>query len=332
MWFNIETYAYSYFLWGLLIIPIAVWLYIKRNKQQKASIRLSSTRFAKNTKKGIRLRLMHTPFILRMFGLAALIIALARPQSTSSKQNISIEGIDIVMAMDISSSMLAEDFKPNRLEAAKDVASNFISNRPNDRIGLVVFSGESFTQCPLTSDHSVMTNLFKDINSGIIEDGTAIGDGMSTAINRLKDSEAISKVIILLTDGENNRGSIDPVSAAEIAKKMGVRLYTIGIGTIGQAPYPFRTPFGIQYQNMEVKIDEALLKEMASITEGKYFRATNKAKLKDIYQEIDQLEKSKIDISEYRKKTEEFFFPALIAALLIVLEFILRYTYLKKLP
>jgi Ca-activated chloride channel family protein len=218
------------------------------------------------------------------------------------------------------------------LEASKDVASEFIKGRPDDRIGLVIFSGESFTQSPLTSDHSMIRNLFKDIKSGMIEDGTAIGDGMATSVNRLKESEAISKVIILITDGVNNSGSIDPYSAAEIAKLYGIRIYTIGVGTMGMAPYPVQTPFGIQYQNMEVKIDEAILQEVAELTGGKYFRATSNRKLQEIYEEIDQLEKSKIDVTEFSRKHEEFLPLALLALAFLALELLFRYTIFRTIP
>ena len=228
--------------------------------------------------------------------------------------------------------MLAEDFKPNRLEASKNVAIQFISGRENDRIGLVVFSGESFTQCPLTTDHAVLINLFKNVKSGIIEDGTAIGLGLANAINRLKDSKAKSKVIILLTDGENNMGEIAPQTAANLASAFGIRVYTIGVGTKGMAPYPFKTAFGTQYQNVEVHIDEDMLREIANLTGGKYFRATNNQKLKNIYAEIDKLEKSKIDVKHYSTKQEEYFWFALFAGLFLVLEIFIRNAVLRNIP
>jgi Ca-activated chloride channel family protein len=267
-----------------------------------------------------------------MVAMVLLIIALARPQSTSNHRDISVEGIDIVMAMDISGSMLAQDFTPNRIEAAKEVGINFINGRPNDRIGLVVFSGESFTQCPLTTDHVVLTNLYKELQSGMIEDGTALGDGLATAVNRLKESKAISKVIILLTDGVNNMGSVDPVSAAEIAKLYGVRVYTIGVGTQGYAPIPVQTPFGTQIQNMEVQIDEPLLKRIADMTGAKYFRAVNKDALANIYGEIDRMEKSKVDVTEFRKKSEQFMPWALAGLILLITELLLRYSVFRRLP
>ncbi len=295
-------------------------------------MRLSDTSFLKSSPKSWRLYLVHVPFALRMLALAALIVAFARPQSSTKQRNVSIKGIDIVMTLDISSSMLAEDFKPNRLEAAKEVAWDFIQKRPNDRMALVVFSGESFTQCPLTTDHRVIKNLFKDIKSGMIEDGTAIGDGLATSINRLRDSKAVSKVIILLTDGVNNSGSLDPSSAAEIAAMYGIRIYTIGMGTRGTAPYPVQGMFGKTYQNVEVEIDEDLLRNVAEMTGGQYFRATDKDKLEAIYDEIDRLEKSRIDVTEFSEKTEEFLPLALLAFVLLALEFLLRNTILKTLP
>ncbi len=328
---NIE-FAQPYFLYLLLIIPVLiVWYWFKHNKR-KADIQFSSTEVFENTKKSAKQYLYHSLFVLRLLIIILLIIAFARPQTTLSRQDITIEGIDIVMALDVSGSMLAQDLKPDRLEAAKNVASDFFDGRPNDRIGLVIFSGETFTQCPLTTDHRVIKNLFKDIKSGMIEDGTAIGDGLATAVNRLKDSKAISKVIILLTDGVNNAGSLDPLSAAEIAKIYGVRIYTIGVGSMGTAPYPVQTPYGLRYQDMEVKIDEDLLKEVADMTDGKYFRATSNKKLKDIYEEIDKMEKSKIDVTEFRKKKEEFLPLAFIALGLFILEILLRNTIFRTLP
>jgi len=328
---NIE-FAQAYFLYLLLIIPVLiVWYWFKHNKR-KADIQFSSTEVFENTKKSVKQYLYHSLFVLRLLIITLLIIAFARPQTTLSRQDITIEGIDIVMALDVSGSMLAQDLKPDRLEAAKDLASDFFDGRPNDRIGLVIFSGETFTQCPLTTDHRVIKNLFKDIKSGMIEDGTAIGDGLATAVNRLKDSKAISKVIILLTDGVNNAGSLDPLSAAEIAKIYGVRIYTIGVGSMGTAPYPVQTPYGLRYQDMEVKIDEDLLKEVADMADGKYFRATSNKKLKDIYEEIDKMEKSKIDVTEFRKKKEEFLPLAFIALGLFIMEILLRNTIFRTLP
>jgi Ca-activated chloride channel family protein len=247
-------------------------------------------------------------------------------------QNVTTEGIDIVISLDISSSMLARDFSPNRLDAAKNVATEFISGREYDRIGLVVFSGESFTQCPLTTDHAVLLNLFRDIESGMIEDGTAIGLGLATAVSRLKESDAKSRVVILLTDGENNRGEIAPITAAEIAKTFGVRVYTIGVGTIGTAPYPVQTPFGTQIRDVEVKIDEETLQEIADLTDGKYFRATNNEKLVEIYEEIDKLERSKIDVKEFSRKSEEYHRYAFAALLLALVGMFLKVTVFRGIP
>jgi len=320
------------FLYFLLIIPLLIAWYFFRGKRNHADILISTTEGFDRKGKSFRLILYHALYVIRLLALTLLIIALARPQTTLSRQDITVEGIDLVMALDISGSMLAMDFRPDRLEAAKEVAAEFIDGRPNDRIGLVVFSGESFTQCPLTIDHSVLKNLFKDIKSGMIEDGTALGDGLATAVGRLKDSKAVSKVIILLTDGVNNMGSIDPLSAAEIAKLYGIRIYTIGVGTIGMAPYPIQTPFGIQVQNVEVKIDEPLLQEISRMTDGRYFRATSNAKLREIYQEIDKLEKSKIDVTEFRRKKDEYIPLVILALALFGMEMLLKYTVCRNIP
>jgi Ca-activated chloride channel family protein len=325
-------FANPVYLYLLLIIPLLIVWYIFKNNKSFAEIQFSSFSPFKNVKKTFKQRMYHLLFVLRLLVISLLIIVLSRPQSSLSKRNVSIEGIDIVLAYDISSSMLAEDFKPNRLEAGRDVGLQFINGRPNDRIGLVIFSGEAFTQCPLTSDHGVLKSLFLSVKTGIIEDGTALGDGLATAVSRIKDSKAISKVIILMTDGVSNMGSVDPLSAADIAKLFGVRVYTIGIGTTGVAPYPFKTPFGIQYQNMEVKIDEALLKQISKITNGNYYRATSKSKLENIFKEIDKLEKSKIDVTEFHKKSEEFLYFILLAAFLLIVEIIVRYTIYRTIP
>ena len=317
------TFASPNYFYLLLLIPILVAWYFFRQKMNNADIRVSSTTGFEGVRKGIRLYLYHGLYVMRILAIIFLILALTRPQSSNSRHDVSVEGIDIVLAM---------DFKPNRIEASKNVAMEFIDGRPNDRIGLVIFSGEAFSQCPLTTDHAVLKNLFQDIRSGMIEDGTAIGDGLATALNRLRGSKAISKVIILLTDGVNNMGSIDPLSAAEIAKLYGVRIYTIGIGTTGVAPYPVQTPFGIEIRPMEVKIDEDLLRQISKMTDGKYFRATNNTKLRQVYQEIDKLEKSKIDVTEFHKKKEEFFLLAWIALFFITLEIVLRNTYFRNTP
>ena len=321
---------YLYLL--LLLIPLIAW-YIYKLRKSQASLQVSSAEAFEAPGAILwRVYLRHAPFVLRMLAIAVLIVVLARPQSTNSWQNSTTEGIDIVMAIDISTSMLAEDLKPNRLEAAKDVAASFINGRPNDNIGLVVFAAESFTQCPLTTDHGVLLNLFKDIQPGIIQDGTAIGVGLANAVSRIKDSQAKSKVIILLTDGVNNTGEVAPVTAAEIAKTFGIRVYTIGVGTQGEAPYPIPTAFGVQYQNIPVEIDEQVLKQIASTTGGQYFRATDNASLKEIYSEIDQMEKTKISVQEFSKKQEEYKNWALLVFALLLVEVLLRNTVLRNIP
>ena len=322
-------FAHPGFFWLLLIVPLMIGWYVWREQLLQGTLSVSAVKAFSLPKNSIIPKLRHSGIALRSLAIIALIFALARPQSSLSWQNSTTEGIDIVIASDISGSMLAEDFQPNRLEAGKNIAIDFIKNRPDDRIGLVIFSGESFTQCPLTIDHDVLINLYQDIKYGMIDDGTAIGMGLATAVNRLKDSEAKSKVVILLTDGSNNMGSIPPVTAAEIAKQFGVRVYTVGIGTHGFAPYPVQTPMGIQYQRMAVDVDEVTLGKIASITGGKYFRATDNATLKDIYEQIDKLEKAKIDVTQYHKKTELFLPFALIALLFLALEFALKNTVLK---
>ena len=322
-------FAHPYFFWLLIIIPLMVAWYIWRGRKLYGYLNVSAVKGFALPKKSIVARLRHIGIVLRSLALIGLITALARPQSSLSWQNTTTEGIDIMIASDISGSMLAADFHPNRLEAGKNIAIDFIKNRPNDRIGLVIFSGESFTQCPLTIDHDVLINLYGDIKYGMIDDGTAIGMGLATAVNRLKDSEAKSKVVILLTDGANNMGSIPPITAAEIAKQFNVRVYTIGIGTRGMAPYPVQTPAGIQYQQMPSDVDEGTLTKIANITGGKYFRATDNDKLKSIYEQIDKLEKAKIDVTEYHKKTELFLPFAAIALLFLLLEFAIQNTLLR---
>lgn len=321
----------EFFYLFLLLIPMIGW-YIWKQKKAGASIQFSSDMGFAKIPKSWKYYFRHSVFVLEILSLSFLIMALARPQSSNSWSNVTTQGIDIVIALDISSSMLAMDFQPNRIEAAKDVATQFISGRTNDKIGLVIFSGESFTQCPLTTDHATVINLLGNVESGMIEDGTAIGNGLATAVSRLKESTAISKVIILLTDGENNRGEIAPVTAAELAKTFGIRVYTIGVGTIGTAPYPMQTPFGVQVRDMKVDIDEPTLQKIAEVTDGKYFRATNNNKLAEIYKEIDKLEKSKIDVKEYSKKEEEYLKYALAGALLLVLGLYLKTTVFRNIP
>jgi Ca-activated chloride channel homolog len=315
----------------LVLIPMAAW-YIFRHKKNTASIQISGTAAISKSPVTLKHYLRHLPFLLQMAAMVLFIIVLARPQSTASWENVTTEGIDIVVTLDISTSMLAMDFSPNRLEAAKKVAMEFISGREYDRMGLVVFAGEAFTQCPLTTDRAVLLNLFGDIKTGLIEDGTAIGNGLATAVARLKDSKAVSRVIILLTDGENNRGEVAPLTAAEIAKTFGIRVYTVGVGTMGMAPYPVPTPYGTQIQNMEVKIDEGMLKQIAKITDGQYFRATSNLKLAEIYKEIDQLEKSKIDVKEFSRRTEEFMPYALTGLLLLLAGLLLKIAVFRNIP
>ncbi|MDT8401716.1 MAG: VWA domain-containing protein [Bacteroidales bacterium] len=324
------TFANPGYLWLLIIIPLLVIFYILRQHKTSPSLTFSSVQWLSDMPKSARSYLRHLLFAFRMTVIALLIIIIARPQSTDYWEDVSTEGIDIVLAMDISSSMLARDFKPDRLEAAKNVATKFISGRPYDRMGLVIFSGESFTQCPLTTDHAVLINLMREMQSGMIEDGTAIGLGLATAVNRIKDSDAKSKVIILLTDGVNNMGEIAPLTAAEIARTMNVRVYTVGVGSRGVAPYPVQTAAGIRYRNMQVEIDEEVLREIADMTGGKYYRATDNAGLDKIYREIDQMEKSKINVQEFSRKREEYIPLALIMTGLLLLEIILRYTLLRK--
>lgn len=326
------TFLHPQYFWLLLLlIPMIAW-YIWKQNSIHPTIQISSLRLFSKIGKSRKSYLRHLPFIFRILTIIFIIIALARPRSTNQLQNVTTEGIDIMISLDISGSMQAMDFKPNRLEAAKDVAINFISGRPNDRMGLVIFASESFTQCPLTLDHNVLTNLFRDVRIGMLEDGTAIGMGLATAVNRIKDSDAKSKVIILLSDGENNRGTIAPLTAAEIARTFGIRVYTIGVGSVGLAPVPINTVFGQQIQQQEVRIDEAMLSEIAEITGGQYFRATNKAALEKIYSEIDAMEKIKIEVQEYTRYSEEFLSFALLALLFLLLEIVLKNTVLRTLP
>ncbi|MBL4585762.1 MAG: VWA domain-containing protein [Flavobacteriales bacterium] len=325
------TFKNPELLWLLLVLLPLVAYHVFLQRRNRAEFRYSGIANIKNAASTVKAKLIHVPFVLRMLASTLLIVVLARPQSTSSWQDVTSKGIDIVMALDISGSMLAEDLKPNRLEASKKVAKTFMANRPNDRLGLVVFAGESFTQCPLTTDHSVILNLFADVKSGMLQDGTAIGMGLATSVKRLKDSEAISKVVILLTDGENNSGSIAPATAAEIAKEFGIRVYTVGVGTRGLARMPFPDRFGgTQYQDVPVKINEELLTRIADMTGGKYFRATDNASLEEIYAEIDELEKSKIDVTEYRKRKEEYLPYALVVLFLLACEVLLRQTVLRS--
>lgn len=325
-------FAQPYFLFGLIIIPLLVAWYVFFGKRQHAYIKFPDTSFFTQLPKSWRLYVRHILFAFEMCALALLIIALARPQSFSKKQKIDVEGIDIILTMDISGSMLARDLSPDRLEAAKIVASDFIAGRPGDRIGLVVFAGESFTQVPLTTDHGMLLNMINEMRCGMLDDGTAIGDGLATSVNRLKDSEAISKVVILLTDGDNNAGSIDPSTAAEMAKIFGIRVYTIGAGTIGTAPYPAPTPYGgTQIVQVPVNINEPLLQSIADETGGKYYRAQSTESLEQIYDEIDHLERSKIEVNEFTRTYEEYLPLVLLSLALLLFVFILRNTIFKTL-
>ena len=326
------TFAYPWVLYLLLIIPVLIAWYIFRGMKIQTSVKYSSINIFKDVPATLRERIRHIPFAVRLIAIGLLIIALARPQSFTSGENVTTEGIDIAMVLDISGSMLAEDFKPNRLEAAKNVIDNFVEGRTSDRIGLVIFSREAFTQCPLTIDYNVMRNLLLDIRTGMIEDGTAIGNGIANGVNRLKESDAKSRIIILLTDGINNAGEVDPRSAAEIAKAFGIRIYTIGVGTRGEAPYPVQTPFGTRYQMVPVEIDETLLKEIAGITGGQYFRATNNRALAEIYEKIDQMEKTKIEITSYKNASEKYHSWLWGGLLLLLIELGLSRTILRKLP
>ena len=331
---NHITFAHPYLLLLLLVIPLmAVW-YVLRYIKQKPALQFSIISLFRGVHKTFRQRAYPLLFILRMVAVGALVIALARPQSMLSRQEMKVEGIDIVLAMDVSGSMLAEDFKPNRLEAAKKVAAEFIDGRKNDRMGLVVFAGEAFTQVPLTIDHNVLLKQLSTLKDGMMKDGTALGDGLATAINRIKDSEAKSKVIILLTDGINNQGAVDPQSAAEIAALYNIRLYTIGVGTQGLAPYPFRDQFGRKrYQNVPVELDENLLTQMAqSTTDGQYFRATNKKSLQQIFKQIDEMEKSKIDVTRYAQTKDEYQGWLVLAAIALLLEILLALFYFRSTP
>jgi Ca-activated chloride channel family protein len=320
------------YLWLLLLlIPLIVW-YIVRLSKMQASFKLASIKAFNGVKSGLKVYLRHLPFVLRVISLAFIIVVIARPQSVNSWEETESQGIDIVLALDISGSMLSQDLQPDRLQAAKKVAAEFITDRRNDNIGLVVFAGESFTQCPLTTDHTVLLNLLSEIEFGLIEDGTAIGLGLATSVNRLKNSESQSRVVILLTDGTNNRGQISPLTAADMARSYGIRVYTVGVGTTGMAPTPVQTPFGLRMQNMPVDIDEKTLTEIAAMTGGQYFRAQDTEGLRQVYEEIDAMEKYLISVQNVTKRQERFLPFALIAMALILLELLLRRTWLRSIP
>ncbi|MFW5753608.1 MAG: vWA domain-containing protein [Marinilabiliaceae bacterium] len=326
------TFLHPHFFYLLLLLVPMIGWYIWKHQELHASLQISSLRGFSQIKKSRKSYLRHIPFGLRCLTIIFLTIALARPQSTNNLRDVTTEGIDIMISLDISGSMKAMDFEPNRLDAAKNVATDFISERTNDKIGLVVFAAESFTQCPLTVDKAVLTNLIQDVRIGMLKDGTAIGHGLATAVKRIKESDAKSKVIILLTDGVNNRGEIHPLTAAEMAKSFGIRVYTIGVGSHGTAPVPVNTAFGQQVKEMEVKIDEEMMQEVAQMTDGQYFRATDENKLRSIYEEIDQMEKSKVEVKEYTQKSEEFILFGLLALAFLLSEILLRNTILRNLP
>ena len=326
-------FASPHYLWLLTLLAPMTAYYVWRTMQGGAAIRISTVAGVLHAPKTVRHYLRHLPFALRAAAFALLVVALARPQDVEQKVRTNTEGIDIMLAIDVSGSMLARDFKPDRITAAKEVAGSFIADRYGDRIGLVAFAGEAFTQSPLTTDQSTLQTLLARIRSGLIEDGTAIGNGLATAINRLRESDAKSKVIILLTDGVNNQGQIAPMTAAEIAKAQGIRVYTIGVGTEGMAPYPAIDMFGnLTFVNQKVEIDEKVLKAISDMTGGRYFRATDKEKLKAVYDEINQLEKSKIEVMEHISYHELFLTWALAALGLLFAEFLLSNLVLKRIP
>ena len=320
----------------LLIIPYIIW-YVMYRKKSEPTMRMSDTFVFRYAPKSLKVRLMPLQMLLRLTAFTFLVLALARPQTSNSWKNRQTEGIDIMLAIDVSTSMLAEDLKPNRLEAAKMVAAEFISGRPDDNIGLTIFAGESFTQCPMTTDHTSLLNLLQNVRAdiaarGLISDGTAIGMGLANAVGRLKASKAKSKVVILLTDGSNNMGDISPMTAAEIAQSLGIRVYTIGVGTNKVAPYPMPVAGGVQYVNMPVEIDTKMLADIAAATEGDFYRATNTAELKNIYKEIDRLEKSKLNVKKFSKRYEAYQPFALAAAISLLLEILLRITVFRRIP
>ena len=321
----------------LLAIPYIIW-YVMYRKKSEPTIRMADTFAFRYAPRSWRVMLMPIQLLLRLGCFAIIVIVLARPQTQNSWKNQTVEGIDIMLAMDVSTSMLAEDLRPNRIEAAKQVASEFISGRPNDNIGLTIFAGESFTQCPMTTDHSSLLSLLQNVRTdiaqrGLIEDGTAIGMGLANAVSRLKDSKAKSRVVILLTDGSNNRGDISPLTAAEIAKSLGIRVYTIGVGTNGTARYPYPMPGGgVQYVNLPVEIDTKTLSSIAASTDGDFYRATNTQELRGIYKEIDKLEKSKLNVKKYSRRYEAYQPFALAAFIMLLLEVLFRITIFRRIP
>ena len=328
---NTISFASPWVLWLVLLLPLTIWWYVTRSNSSQAGLKVSSLKSFQGISSWKNL-FRHAPFLCRLLAMALIIVAMARPQTKNEEQRAEGEGVDIILCIDVSGSMTAQDFTPNRMEAAKAVAVNFVANRLTDRIGIVIFSGESFTQCPLTTDKAVLTSAIENIRNGLLEDGTAIGDGLSTSVDRLRSSKSKSKVVILLTDGENNGGLIGPINAKEIAKAFGIRVYTIGVGTEGYAPFPIKTDLGVIIQQQKVTIDEKLLKEIAGETGGKYFRAKDNSGLENIYNEIDGLEKSKVEITTITRYTEKFFPYVIMALVLLLLELVLRFTVFKKFP
>ena len=328
------SFADKQFFWLFLLLPAMIAWYLIKLKKQEAELNFSSFENLGKLKTSLKAGLRHLVFVFRLLVVSLLILVLARPQSRSSWKDVKTEGIDIVMAIDVSYSMLAKDFKPNRLEAAKEVAKEFIDARPNDRIGLVIFGGEAFTQCPLTTDHTIIKNLFSDINAGTVGQGTAIGLGLADAVARVKESKAKSKIVILLSDGVNNVGEIAPLTAGDIAKTFGVRVYTIGVGTKGKALTPVSIfPNGqMEYEYVDVDLDENTMGKIAEETGGKYFRATDNESLRSVYKEIDRLEKSIISEKSFSNKSEHFLPFAIAAAIFLLLEFVLRKTVIRSLP
>lgn len=326
----------EYFFLLLLIIPYIIW-YVMYRKKSEPTLRMGDTFAFRYAPKSWKVRLMPLQPLLRIMTFILVVVVLARPQTRNSWKNKSVEGIGIMLAMDVSTSMLAEDLKPNRIEAAKQVAAEFVSGRPNDNIGLTIFAGEAFTQCPMTTDHASLLNLLQSVRTdiaarGLIHDGTAIGMGLANAVSRLKDSKAKSKVVILLTDGSNNMGDLSPMTSAEIARSLGIRVYTIGVGTNKVAPYPMAVGGGVQYVNIPVEIDTKTLSDIASATDGDFYRATNTAELHRIYKEIDQLEKSKLNVTRFSKKYDAYQPFALAATLLLLIELLLRITVFRRIP
>ena len=326
-------FEYPDLLWLLVIPALLVLHYIYLEiSERHPHFRVSTSVPWTAGGRSFMAMLRHVPFILRIFALSMIIVAIARPRSSEEMERVDTEGIDIVLAMDVSTSMLARDLTPDRISASKDIAIEFIAQRPTDRMGIVVFAGESFTQCPLTTDRATLINLMKEVQTDLIEDGTAIGNGLATAVARMKDSDAKSRVVILLTDGVNNRGEISPQMAAEIAKTYGVRVYTIGVGKEGMAPYPVMTPWGVEVQNVKVEIDETLLAEIAESTGGRYFRATDNTKLAEIYSEINKMEKARTTVDSFPIYKELFVRYALLALLAILLELVFNWFIIRRLP